>query len=72
MFGPLTSKFLSIGKIDNFGIFSEIIYYIYLVIFIYLFFYFKNSVSKEKLLTVVEGDQKAPFSIATTPRCKER
>ena len=23
-----------------------------------------------KLATVVEGDQKAPFSIATTPRCK--
>ena len=25
-----------------------------------------------KLATVVEGDQKAPFSIATTPRCRER
>ena len=24
-----------------------------------------------KLVTVVEGDQKAPFSIATTPRCSE-
>ena len=24
-----------------------------------------------KLATVVEGDQKAPFSIATTPRCRE-
>ena len=23
-----------------------------------------------KLATVVEGDQKAPFSIATTPRCR--
>ena len=23
------------------------------------------------LATVVEGDQKAPFSIATTPRCRE-
>ena len=23
-----------------------------------------------KLVTVIEGDQKAPFSIATTPRCK--
>ena len=23
------------------------------------------------LVTVVEGDQKAPFSIATTPRCRE-
>ena len=23
-----------------------------------------------KLPTIVEGDQKAPFSIATTPRCK--
>ena len=25
---------------------------------------------KVKLVTVVEGDQKAPFSIATTPKCK--
>ena len=25
---------------------------------------------KVKLATVVEGDQKAPFSIATTPRCR--
>ena len=25
-------------------------------------------ISKVKLVTVVEGDQKAPFSIATTPR----
>ena len=26
--------------------------------------------NKVKLATVIEGDQKAPFSIATTPRCK--
>ena len=25
-----------------------------------------------KLATVVEGDPKAPFSIATTPRCRGR
>ena len=25
---------------------------------------------KLKLVTVVEGDQKAPFLIATTPRCR--
>ena len=25
---------------------------------------------KKKLATVVEGDQKAPFLIATTPRCR--
>ena len=29
------------------------------------------SKSKVKLATVVEGDPKAPFSIATTPRCRE-
>ena len=28
-------------------------------------------VSKVKLATIVEGDPKAPFSIATTPRCRE-
>ena len=27
-------------------------------------------VSKVKLASVVEGDPKAPFSIATTPRCR--
>ena len=25
---------------------------------------------KKKLATIVEGDPKAPFSIATTPRCR--
>ena len=28
------------------------------------------AVSKVKLATIVEGDPKAPFSIATTPRCR--
>ena len=27
-------------------------------------------INKVKSATVVEGDQKAPFSIATTPRCR--
>ena len=30
----------------------------------------KYKVKVVKLATVVEGDQKAPFSIATTPRCR--
>ena len=29
-----------------------------------------SNIVSEKLATVVEGDQKAPFSIATTPRCR--
>ena len=33
--------------------------YIYLII-----------IKKVKLATVVKGDQKAPFSITTTPRCR--
>ena len=28
------------------------------------------EVKKVKLVTVIEGDQKASFSIATTPRCR--
>ena len=33
--------------------------------------YFKYKIEyKVKLATVVEGDPKAPFSIATTPRCR--
>ena len=32
-----------------------------------------NHVGRERvdLATIVEGDPKAPFSIATTPRCRE-
>ena len=30
-----------------------------------------SSINKVKLAIVVEGNQKAPFSIATTPRCRE-
>ena len=29
-----------------------------------------GNIVKVKLATVVEGDPKAPFSIATTPRCR--
>ena len=29
------------------------------------------TVKKVNFVTLVEGDLKAPFSIATTPRCKE-
>ena len=29
-----------------------------------------QTIVKVKLATVVEGDQRAPFSIATTPRCR--
>ena len=35
---------------------------IYIYIYIYIFV---------KLVTLVEGDQKAPFPIATKPRCRE-
>ena len=36
--------------------------YNYIYIYIYI-------IKKVKLATLVEGDPKAPFSIATTPRC---
>ena len=36
-------------------------------IYIYIYIYISKKV---KLATVVEGDQKASFSIATTPRCR--
>ena len=36
-----------------------------------LCFDIKTVSKKVKLATVVEGDQKAPFSIATTPKCRE-
>ena len=31
---------------------------------------FPNGYCKVKLTTLVEGDPKAPFSIAATPKCK--
>ena len=34
------------------------------------YIYMHINVSKVKLATIVEGDPKAPFSIATTPRCR--
>ena len=30
-----------------------------------------SETSKLKLATIVKGNQKAPFSIATTPRCRD-
>ena len=37
---------------------------------IYWLYPLQRYKSKVKLVTIVEGDQKAPFSIATTPRCR--
>ena len=37
----------------------------YIYIYIYMYIYIQ-----EKLATIVGGDQKAPFSTATTPRCR--
>ena len=42
----------------------------YVCMYVHIYIYICVCVSKVKLVTVVEGDQKAPFSIATTPRCK--
>ena len=44
-----------------------------LIFFLYtiaIMVWFVPKVVKVKLATVDEGDEKAPFSIATTPRCK--
>ena len=40
--------------------------------FVYIYIYItKNKyIVKVKLATIVEGDPNAPFSIATTPRCR--
>ena len=37
---------------------------------LFLFFYNMCILYKVKLATLVEGDLKAPFSIATTPKCR--
>ena len=43
---------------------------VYIGIYIYIRICIYINVSKVKLATIVEGDPKAPFSIATTPRCR--
>ena len=47
--------------------FSLVIFYGISTFVGYLMYFF---VSKVNLATVVEGDQKAPFSVASTPRCR--
>ena len=55
----------------------------YLIIYIYIYIYREREREREserereraiskfsELATVIEGDPKAPFSVATTPRCK--
>ena len=42
----------------------------FFMLFKCFFVQFFLTVKKVKLLTVVKGDQKAPFSIATTPGCR--
>ena len=41
-------------------------------VYVYVLFdcSFLHQKSKKRLAPVIEGDQKAPFSIATTPRCR--
>ena len=40
------------------------------IIYIYIYIYIYTHIRKVKLATIVEGDQKALFSIATTLRCR--
>ena len=42
-------------------------FYTYIIIFLYLCSYIVGYI---KLATIAEGNPKAPFSIATTPRCR--
>ena len=48
--------------------------YTYIYAYIYTYTYLHKNIPiytyKVKLATIVEGDPKAPFSIATTPRCR--
>ena len=37
---------------------------------IYIYIYINVYIYISKVATIVEGDPKAPFSIATTPRCR--
>ena len=46
--------------------------YIYIYVFIYMAICICTYIVKVKLVTLVKGDLKDSFSIATTPRCKEK
>ena len=52
----------SLARIENF--LTNLLY-----IYTFLKFFLCLCVHKVKLANIVEGDPKAPFSIATTPRC---
>ena len=47
------------------------IYRVYIYIYIYIYIYVTRAHIKVKLATLVEGDPKAPFSIATQSRCRK-
>ena len=73
-----------INRLQRFIIITTIVLFVSLfvvVVFFFFVFFFIACVQStpikdklfqqiSKLATVVKGDQKAPFSIATTPRCR--
>ena len=71
--------------VENINLFDSFVNILITIITIYIFkvplhsysklhflFYFSMIMIKIKLATVVEGNQKAPFSIASTPRIAPR
>ena len=54
------NKFLNVSVFH----FIRLIYNVVLYIYIYIY------ISKVKLVTIVKGDPKTPFSITTRPRCR--
>ena len=42
----------------------------YIMNYMYIMNFLRKISKKVKLATFVEGDPKAPFSIATSPRCR--
>ena len=49
-------------------IYTYIYIYIYIYIYMHTLTYIHTYIYKVKLATLVKGDLKTPFSIATTPR----
>ena len=63
------SVLLSLSLSLSLYIYIYIYILIYMSVYLYIYIYIYTW-SKVELATVVKGDLKGPFSIATTPRCK--
>ena len=73
---PNSNQFTILKKITTFQVMNGELFCLFISVYPYFFFLYKlediDFVKSVKLTTLVESDPKAPFSIATTPKCRGR